>query len=86
MLVMEKILRIPVAEIAAFRFVCVDCKAITEISLTQLPTAPLKCPGCNADCRRPNVDTAMKNLASSLTILTKDGNDKVELQFVVNMP
>lgn len=83
---MEKIMRVPVAEIAAFRFVCESCKGFMEIRLDQLITAPLTCPGCGVICRRTDVDTAMRNLANSLMVLGNGGNNKVELQFVVNMP
>lgn len=86
MLVMEKIMRVPIQEIAAFRFTCQHCDGVMELRLDQLVNATLVCPGCGSECRRPDVDGAMRSLESSLQTLAKGGNGRVDLEFVVKLP
>jgi len=79
--VMEKLLRVPVAEATLFRLVCLECKTAIEVSGDRLGTSPLKCPGCGKEFRRPNTNAALEGFAKSLQTLQQ--NDLFELQIVL---
>lgn len=80
----EKNIKISVAELGRLRILCKECRTVIELLLERLPSAPLPCPGCRKDLRRPDVDGAAKALTASLVTLKNQPD--LELQFILKVP
>lgn len=72
---MEKMLRVPIAELNEFLFVCPECKARTVVMLNRLAQAGLVCASCKSSIRRADNDDALRNFANALTYLQQNGID-----------
>src|SRR5438552_2805863 len=81
--IMEKTLKVPFGEVNLVRVVCKRCgDAAIETPLMALANnAPITCPGCGTEFRRPGVDTALVQFAKGLLVLPK--HKEAEFQFVL---
>lgn len=78
---MEKLLKVSLSEIRSIRIFCRECGTGMDIALDRLGTAPLTCPACRKELRRPDVNRALEQFASSVQFLQQ--NSDLAVQFIV---
>jgi hypothetical protein len=79
--IMERVIKVPLSEIALIRFVCKVCKAGVDVPVDRLAKAKLTCPACGHESRRPDIDGAIINFAAGLCQL--QNSKEIEVQFVI---
>ena len=78
---MEKLLKVSLSEIRSVRVFCRECGTGMDIAVDRLGTAPLTCPACRKELRRPDENKALTEFASSLQFLQR--HTDLAIQFIV---